>query len=244
MTLRLQHRGRALWKRWQRSPRNPLGTIVSVRTSEPLIALTFDDGPDPVFTPPLLEILDRFDAKATFFMVGERAKKHWQVVEQVAEAGHAIANHTADHPSLPRLSGRERRRQIRECREALGPHATDLFRPPFGHQTMASRLDAWVTGHEVVAWGRHVEDWIDQPAHVLASRLKGTFAPGRIVLLHDGICGGTDPAAADRTPMLEGLEQALADARNFEFVTLPELFRRGEPHRAKWASTPRPQQDP
>ncbi|MGI9627302.1 MAG: polysaccharide deacetylase family protein [Longimicrobiales bacterium] len=240
MAFSIRQRSRALWKRWERSSRNPLGTIVSVRTSEPLVALTFDDGPDPEFTPALLEILARHGAKATFFMVGERANTHWKVVKQVAAAGHTIGNHTADHPSLPTLSGRERRRQIRHCRAALGPHATDLFRPPFGHQTRASKLDAWFTGHQVVGWGSHVEDWTHQPAHVLASRLQSAFAPGRIVLLHDGICGGTDPAASDRTPMLGGLDRALSRALDFEFVTLPELFRRGTPHRANWVSGPLP----
>jgi len=237
MILNLRRRKAALWKRWQRSPRNPLSTIVSVNTSDPLVALTFDDGPDPVFTPQLLDILARHGAKATFFMVGEQAEASPDLVARVVHEGHVIANHTVDHPSMPDLSGRGRRRQIRACNTLLGPSAARLFRPPYGHQTKASRLDAWLTGHDVVAWSSDVEDWLFQSAEVFADRIKATFRPGAIVLLHDGICGGTDPASSNRGPMLEGLDRALTASSEFSFLTLPDIFRRGTPHRTAWSWT-------
>lgn len=221
-------------KRFWRSAYNPLSTIVSVDTDEPLVGLTFDDGPDPVYTPRLLDLLARHEARATFFMVGSRARSHPELVARVVAEGHAVANHTESHPSLPSLSGRERRLELRECQDALGPHATNLFRPPFGHQSHRSRWDAYRLGFDVVAWGSDVQDWLQQTPERFESRIHRTFRPGLILLLHDSICGGTDPQAEDRDPMLEGLDRALSQAGSFRFVTLPDLFARGRVHRAKW----------
>src|SRR6516225_1136210 len=81
--------------------RNVTGTVSHVLTPEPVAALTFDDGTHPQFTPRLLQILERHKAHATFFMVGELAQKHPELVRQVAQARHAIGNHSWDHPSFP-----------------------------------------------------------------------------------------------------------------------------------------------
>ena len=203
-------------------------------TKDPVVGLTFDDGPDPVYTPRLLDILSRHGAKATFFMVGSRARSHPELVARVVAEGHAIANHTESHPSMPSRPSRERRRELIECQEALGPAATRLFRPPFGHQSARSRWDAHRLGFDVVTWGSDVEDWLHQTPERFASRIHRTFRPGLILLLHDSICGGTDPAAEDRGPLLEGLDQALTEAESFRFETLPDLFQRGRVHRAPW----------
>ena len=203
-------------------------------TEDAVVGLTFDDGPDPVFTPRLLDILATHGAKATFFMVGSRARSHPELVGRVVAEGHAIANHTETHPSMPTRSGRERREELSDCRSALGPAATMLFRPPFGHQTVWSRLDAYRMGYDVVAWSSDVEDWLQQSADRFESRIFKAFRPGLILLLHDSICDGTDPAAEDRGPMLDGLDEALRQATSFRFETLPQLFTRGRVHRAKW----------
>src|SRR6266487_3577536 len=84
--------------------RRAMGTVVQVATRDPVVALTFDDGPSRECTPRLLKILERHHAHATFFMVGEAATKHREIVEDVARLGHAIGNHTWDHPSLPLLT--------------------------------------------------------------------------------------------------------------------------------------------
>lgn len=233
----LRQRVRNIRKRWWRSSHNPFSTIVSVRTSEPLVGLTFDDGPDPEFTPRLLDVLVRHGARATFFMVGQRVRAHPDIVARVVAEGHAVANHTDTHPSLPTLPGHMRRQELRTCQASLGADATSLFRPPFGHQTLASRLDAYRVGLEVVAWSRDVEDWLHQSASAFESRILKALEPGVVLLLHDGICNGTDPAAEDRSTMLEGLDRALAAASALRFLTLPELFLRGAPHRTRWTSS-------
>ena len=125
---------------------NIVGTITHVKTEEAVVALTFDDGPHPEFTPRLLEILEKHHARATFFLVGESAKKYPELVKRIAKAGHSIGNHSWDHPSFPLITGRDRRWQLRACEEAIAPYGQKLFRPPFGNQTIASRLDAFLFG--------------------------------------------------------------------------------------------------
>src|SRR4051794_38727678 len=80
------------------------GAITSVETEQPLVALTFDDGPDPLSTPSVLRLLERHNARATFFMVGAAAYRHPDLVRQVAQAGHVIANHSWDHSSFTALT--------------------------------------------------------------------------------------------------------------------------------------------
>ena len=98
------------------------GTITHFRTADAVAALTFDDGPHPEYTPRLLDMLDRYQAHATFFMVGESARNYPELVQRVANAGHAVANHSWNHRSFVLLSGSERRAQIRECEKAIAPY--------------------------------------------------------------------------------------------------------------------------
>jgi len=118
-----------------------LGAITHVATPDPVAALTFDDGPNPKFTPCLLDILEKHKARATFFMLGENAQRYPQLVQRVARAGHAIGNHSWNHPEFPSITGRERRAQIRRCAKAIAPHGQRLFRPPYGYQNIASCID-------------------------------------------------------------------------------------------------------
>src|SRR5690349_436064 len=91
------------------------GAVTSVETQEPLVALTFDDGPNPASTPEVLRILAQHGARATFFMVGEAATKYPDLVREVAAGGHAIANHSWNHLSFTRMRSRQRRRQMQAC---------------------------------------------------------------------------------------------------------------------------------
>lgn len=127
-----------------------LGSLTSVVTKDPLVALTFDDGPHPEYTPRVMEILARHQARATFFMVGKAAQQYPDLVRKIGEAGHAMGGHSWDHISFRQLTGRERRRQMRACQQILAPHGQLLFRPPYGDQSVASRLDAFWLGYEVV----------------------------------------------------------------------------------------------
>jgi peptidoglycan-N-acetylglucosamine deacetylase len=211
------------------------GTITHVATDEPVAALTFDDGPEPTFTPRLLEILERHGARGTFFMVGLAASRQRELVERVARGGHAIGNHSWDHVSFPLLRSRWRRLQIRWCEEVLAPHGRRLFRPPWGHQNLASHLDALRLGYRVVTWNLMAEDWADDSAEVLAERVLGGLRPGSIVLFHDALFRTHELRCRDREPTLRAVEILLAElAGRYRFVTVPELLRLGRPRRWHW----------
>jgi peptidoglycan/xylan/chitin deacetylase (PgdA/CDA1 family) len=218
---------------------NVTGTITHVFTRDPVAALTFDDGPRPEFTPHLLDILDRHGAQATFFMVGQAAQNHPELVQQIAQAGHAIGNHSWDHPSFPLITGRERRAQLRACAKAIAPYGQPLFRPPYGHQSTASRLDAFWLGYQVVTWNLHAYDWLDHDANWMVNRLMNQIRPGSIVLLHDTLFRSTVKRATDRKPMLDAVNMLLERlGQSFHFVTVPELLRHGLVQRINWQMKP------
>lgn len=208
----------------------PLGSIVRVATREPAIALTFDDGPHPEDTPRVLDVLERHGARGTFFMVGKNAHRYPEVVARAAAAGHTVANHSWDHSSFRRIDGTYRRAQIRWCAEALAPHGAKLFRPPYGEQSVASRLDALRSGHRVI-WGDVIaEDWRDDPADVLLKRVMRRLRRGSIALFHDTLYTTTHERFRDRTPLVEALDTLLGRlSGEHRFVTVPELLSLGRP---------------
>ena len=213
------------------------GAVTSVEVDEPLVALTFDDGPNPTTTPQVLRILERYNAKATFFLVGAAARRYPGIVRQIAEAGHAIGNHSWDHTSFNTIGGRRRRRQMRACQRAIAPYGLRLFRPPYGHQTVGSRLDATLLRFKVIAWSLSVADWSDPDAERMARRLIASVSPGSIVLLHDAIFRvETDPEIRyDRRALISALDTFLeARHRQFGLVTVPELMARGRPVVREW----------
>ena len=215
--------------------RNMMGTITHVLTPYPVAALTFDDGPHPEFTPRLLQILERHQARATFFMVGEAAQKHPELVRRVAQAGHAIGNHSWDHPSFPLIAGRERRRQLRACEHAIAPYGQGLFRPPFGHQSLASRFDAFWLRLKVITWNIAAEDWLDHDAQSMADLVTRRIQRGSVILFHDSLYTFLEEGYADREPTLEAVILLLERlGHDFRFVTVPELLRQGRPQYQNW----------
>ena len=210
-----------------------LGTLTHAETDEPLVALTFDDGPHPEFTPQLLDVLDRHQAKATFFMIGTRAQACPDLVDRVAKAGHTIGNHTWDHADMTKIGHRGRRKQLERCSKLLEPYASGLFRPPWGYQTLWSRIDT--LGYEVVAWSVHARDWIVLDTNVLTRTLEDEIRPGSIVLLHDAIWDPIVDGASNRAPVIKAVDNLLAKlGSQYQFVTVPELIRRGRPARGNW----------
>lgn len=219
--------------------RSLFGTITNVETKEPVVALTFDDGPDPNWTPHLLEILERRGAKGSFFMIGRNAAAHPKVVTRVAEGGHAIGNHSWDHASFPLLSHRERFDQLRRCSRVLGQREPGMFRPPYGHQNRSSRLDLAMAGFCVVTWNVLEPDWLDRDADSIATGIAGKIQPGSIVLLHDALADALEPKYFDRTPTLRAVELLLESlSARFRFVTVPELLRYGPARRVFWSQLP------
>jgi peptidoglycan/xylan/chitin deacetylase (PgdA/CDA1 family) len=208
--------------------------ITHVETKEPVAALTFDDGPHPVYTPRVLSILEKHGASATFFMLGEAAKRYPEIVKMVARSGHVIGNHGWDHTNLVRIRSRlQRLNQLWSCARTTAPYCTRLFRPPYGSHNSKIRLDALILGYKVILWNVSAQDWIPQGSEEIAQKMIDRVTPGSIVLLHDAIYRSHLPASetqTEREPMLDGLDKALAVLkRQIRFVTVPELLRVGRP---------------
>jgi peptidoglycan-N-acetylglucosamine deacetylase len=221
----LQKRADNVIKAW-------IGPISHVSTDQPVAALTFDDGPDPRFTPALLDILEKHRAKATFFVLGKVAQKYPEIVRAAAEHGHAIGNHSWDHPSFPLIAGSERRRQLRACASALAPHGSALFRPPFGHQSLPMCLDAARLGYQIVKWNMHGYDWLDHDGRWMAEHMIEQIRPGSIITLHDALYRVLDPCYADRTPTLDAVDLLLTRLHGkYQFLTVPDLLSYGVPQR-------------
>lgn len=226
---------RKAYRRLKSIPLFVIGTITHVSTSKPAVALTFDDGPDPVYTPRLLDVLQRHQAKATFFMVGQAAERHPDIVKKVAAAGHAIGNHSWDHPSFPLLTGRERRAQIRACAKALAPYGQQIFRPPYADQNLLSRLDALWLGYQVITYDSTAMDWLDHDAEWIRNRIVSRIHNGSIILFHDSLFRHGEDRYVDRTPMLNAVDMLLTElGGRLSFMTVPGLLRQGRPQRQYW----------
>jgi peptidoglycan/xylan/chitin deacetylase (PgdA/CDA1 family) len=219
--------------------RKLMGTIANVSTQENVVALTFDDGPHPEYTPRLLEILKKHKAQATFFMLGTNAQRYPDIVRQVAEAKHAIGNHSWDHPSFPLISGKERRFQIRACARAIAPYGQKLFRPPYGNQTTASRLDVAWLGYKSIGWNIIALDWLDHDPNWMVDQMVSEIQPGSIILFHDALYDFIEESHAGREATFRAVNMLLECLDNqFRFITIPELLQCGIPQRQNWTLEP------
>ncbi|MGH7871360.1 MAG: polysaccharide deacetylase family protein [Candidatus Binatia bacterium] len=235
-SLRLPRRGLSL------AARQVLGTVTHVSTRASVVGLTFDDGPDPEYTPRLLEILHRHGARATFFMAGEAARQHPELVRQVAQAGHAIGNHGWDHPSFPFISRGERLAQMRNCAQAVKPYGVKLFRPPYGDQNLASRLDAFWLGYQVIMFSVATDDWCGADAVSIADQIERRVRPGSVVVLHDRLANALNEAYFDRAEMIQAVRILLERlGQRFRFVTVPELLRQGRAQKELWCKEGKPE---
>ncbi len=211
------------------------GTIFSVHTRSPAVALTFDDGPDRRFTPTLLDCLADHRARASFFMVGECAARHPAIVERAHKAGHDTGNHSWSHPSLARVRFGETREQILKAEQAIRYNEHRLFRPPFGHQSASSFLAAKSLGLRIVSWNVIAMDWLDDDAETLVGRIEPKLGPGSIVLMHDHLHDYIEERYLDRAPTVEAVERLLERlGTTFEFVPVSELLRRGRTIKQPW----------
>jgi peptidoglycan/xylan/chitin deacetylase (PgdA/CDA1 family) len=192
------------------------------------IALTFDDGPDPEVTPRVLEILEAFGARATFFCIARQAALHPELCREIARRGHAIENHSCGHlPTFALLGLRGMRREIAAAQDTLAAHAgraPRFFRPPAGIRNPLLDPVLHALGLRLVSWTRRGFDTRESDAESVANRLTDGLAAGDILLLHDGHCART----ADGTPVvLEVLPRLLeaARSRGLAAVTLDEAIR-------------------
>jgi peptidoglycan/xylan/chitin deacetylase (PgdA/CDA1 family) len=181
------------------------------------VALTFDDGPDPRFTPQVLDVLAAHGATATFFLVGRNARRHPELVRRIEAAGHGIGSHTWSHRESPELSTPallgELWRGRRALEDILGRRVRG-FRPPKGYFDGRLALGTRLAGMQTWQWSVDPEDW--RPGATCEAILRGVDALGErdVVVLHDGVEQPWDASALDRSATVAALPGIIALARS------------------------------
>jgi peptidoglycan/xylan/chitin deacetylase (PgdA/CDA1 family) len=201
-------------------------------TSLPEIALTFDDGPNPYYTPLILDILKKYNVKATFFCIGRQVAAYPTLVKQEYMAGHLIGNHSWSHPDMALLAPANINLQLVSTSNAI-QEATGVrpiyFRPPYGIMSVPVLTQAYHLGLTTVIWNDEARDWQLPGMNVIVERILGLARNGAIVLLHDG--GGNRSQTVAALPyIIKGLR-----ARGFQLVTIAQMMQ--DLHKRKIVAT-------
>ena len=204
------------------------GTIYKVNTNKKKVALTFDDGPSPVWTPQILRSLREKNVKATFFMIGHHVKKYPDIARQVAADGHTIANHGYAHSVLLYYKPAEIEEEIKYTEEVIRSitgKTTRFFRPPKAwlRRTIKEKIKSM--GYEVILWSINSKDWVCFNHKYIVSRLAKKVKPGDIILFHDsGNIYSTEGGLRRQT--VKAVDMLISNLRSqgFEFVSVDELI--------------------
>jgi peptidoglycan-N-acetylglucosamine deacetylase len=151
------------------------GPTICRTNSARKLAITFDDGPNPTITPKLLDLLDRYNAKATFFLIGRFVRECPDLVKETAARGHAIGNHTESHPNLFWLTPSQIAAELRACHEAISSTLgapPKWFRPPFGFRNPWVISEAHKLGCRTAMWTLIPGDWLERPTEWLIRRMQ------------------------------------------------------------------------
>ncbi len=194
-----------------------------VDTREKVIALTFDDGPSTTFTPMILDILKKNNAKATFFVIARRAEIYQDIVHRIVYEGHEIASHTYNHRYLNRITENELREELSladiTIRQVAGVKPK-LFRPPGGYYNEKIVRVSKEFGYKVVIWSweQQPKDWANPGTQTIIRRVLKDAASGNIVVFHDQ--GG------NRTQTVQALQPIINDlkSKGYKFITVSEMI--------------------
>lgn len=200
------------------------GVIHEFPVQRNLVAITFDDGPDPVYTPQVLEILGRHDARATFFVTGTRAAAFPDVTSRMAAQGHQVGSHGFRHQDYRRLTSQQFLEEIEKTEQViqrLTGRTPTVFRPPYGEYNpyMVDLLESRGYHFVMWTWATNSNDATRHPkSEEIAQRIIGGVKPGSIILLHDH--GG------DRRATVQAVDKVLAHLKQkgYQFVTLDTLL--------------------
>jgi peptidoglycan/xylan/chitin deacetylase (PgdA/CDA1 family) len=206
------------------TPAEPPITFNSVHVDGPYIALTFDDGPSATLTPKLLDLLAARHLKATFFVVGQNAADHPDILKRAVREGHEIANHSWSHPNLGKMSDEAVRRELQKTDDAIaaaiGKRPT-LMRPPYG--SITAHQKKWIHdefGYRIIIWDVDPLDWKRPGPSVVTARILKETKAGSIVLAHD-----IHPPTLEAMPAT--FDQLMK--KGFKSVTVTELLAMATP---------------
>ena len=197
------------------------GVLTHIKTEERIVALTFDDGPHPRYTPAILDLLLAYGAKATFFVIGKNLEYYAEAAKRAVREGHEIGNHTYSHPTLSALSYDEIEGELLKnaaaIEEKLGVRPS-VFRPPEGSCTRAVEAAAAYCGTPLILWSVDTRDWSGRSSSRIVSEVMEKTVPGAIILFHDYTVGDCHT--------LEALKEILPrlSAAGYRFVTVSELL--------------------
>lgn len=190
---------------------------VLINTTQPMIALTFDDGPNSCYTPQVLDILYEQQVPATFFLVGEKFSGNELFIKEMASSGHEIGNHTFSHNDLTTLNKQQVQQEIQqtaeELKKILPDYPMQYFRPPYGRYTEEVEQ---ATNFSLVLWTIDSGDWKNPDANKIYTNVLSNIQNGDIIVFHDN--------NAETVEALQKIIIALK-ARNFQFVTISQLYK-------------------
>lgn len=198
-----------------------------IHTQKKIVALTFDDGPDPVYTPLILELLHKNGIHATFFVLGSQADKYPSVIKWIRKAGHEIGNHGYEHHDLNKLTEQQVYDEIKRTEQTVWKIAgvfTQYYRPPGGVITHDVQNAVRAIGYDLIFWSVDPRDWsLKRTAKVIVNSVKQNVTPGDIILFHDG--------GLNQRQMLQALQQLISDLRSqgYKFVTISQLLKEAAP---------------
>jgi len=188
--------------------------------SLPEIALTFDDGPNPYYTPQILAILQRYNVKATFFCIGRLVADYPTLVREEYTAGNTIGDHSWSHPQLTLLTPAAIQLQISKTSDAIEAAIgvrPSFFRPPYGLLSVQELMLSYHDGLTTVLWNDEGQDWTRPGVNIIVQRILGLARNGTIILMHDG-GGDRSQTVAALPSIIQELEQ-----RGFRFVTMQQM---------------------
>lgn len=202
------------------------GNFNGIKEGLKVLALTYDDGPNDPWTMKLLEVLDKHQVQATFFMLGQRVRERPEIARAVAEAGHAIGNHSFTHPNLIFASEARLRTELVETSKAIEEATGErpfLFRPPFGGRRPGTFKVVEELKMFPVMWRVTCFDWSAKSSDQILKHARQQIGGGEVVLLHDG---GHLQMGADRSHTVRATDQLISEYkdRGYLFTTVTEMM--------------------
>lgn len=191
---------------------------------EKKVALTFDDGPDTVYTPQIMDVLKKYNVKATFFLIGNRAQLFPDIVKRMVREGHVVGNHSMNHANIAKLNKEKTYQEIKQAEDALYKiigYRTFLFRSPYGSLNAEQVKQIGDYNYKIIAWNVDSLDWKSLSAEQVQYNILENAKEGSIILQHS-----SGSVEEDLTGSVAALPEVIKILKKegYKFVTIPELL--------------------